>query len=140
MNQTTHRRHNHIARNWRADFQHPCSNTEHLWFSELPVPKRFQRLRTGEPVPRDLYEMVLQGVREAIQELPHGWALKAKWFVGLHVWVNLSRGDRIRAGRCLADFARQHASPIGLLRRPGRSHRYFVRPAQVADISSTLKA
>jgi hypothetical protein len=140
MKQQTHRRHIRIARKWRTHFQQPSSNSEHLWFSQLPVPERFKRLRTGEPIPRDLYEMVVQGLREALLELPLGWPLKAKWFVGPHVWDDLSRGDRIRAGRCLADIARHHASPIGLVRRPGRSHRYFVRPAQGADTSSTAKA
>lgn len=139
MKHKSQRRHVRTACNGRADFQQLSSIGEHLWFSQLPVPEKFKRLRTGEPIPRDLYELVVAGVLKALQVLSPGLHLKAKWFVGLHLWEELARGDRIRAGRCLADIARRDDSPIGLFRRPGRSHRYFVRPTRSADTTSTLR-
>lgn len=140
MKRKNRHRHNCITRPRRKALQYVRHSRGNLWFSELPVPEQVKRLRTGEPIPQDLYDLVVKGVREAIHDLPPGWPLKAKWLVGRHVWDDLSRGDRIRAGRCLADIARREDSPIGLLRRPGQSHRYFVRLARNASPSITPEA
>ncbi|HEY8877930.1 MAG TPA: hypothetical protein VIN03_10225 [Roseateles sp.] len=104
-----------------------------LWWSHRPVPKRHKRLRTGEPVDLELFNAVVAGVRDAIKELKPGHPYKTKHFIGLHVWEDTSVGYHRRAGRVLADIARNPTSPIGLIERPrGGGHRYFVRPESPA--------
>lgn len=108
---------------------------ERQWFSPLPVPARFKRLRTGEPIGQDLLDRVKQGIAEAVLSLKPGHPYKAKYFV--EGWEDLSHGDRRRAGRCIADCARSEGSPIGLITRGRRqSHRYFIRPI----VQQTLSA
>lgn len=112
----------------------PSQTTETLWFSTRPVPSQHIRLSTNEPIAGELAKAVKEGILRAVVTLKQYHPYKAKWIVGRDIWAGLSRGDRTRAGRCLADIARGPDSGLFLDARKGRSHRYYV--LQPADLSA----
>lgn len=102
---------------------------ENMWFSERRVPKDAKRLSTGEPIQADIHEMVREGIQDAPKTLKPGRTYKAAHIVGHHVWEDLGRGDKSRAGRCLADFVRSGEFQIEMVQRPAgaSTKRYRVR-------------
>lgn len=98
-----------------ASANHPH---ETMWFSKRRVPEGAKRLSTGDPIQADIHKAVRQGIHEALKTLKPGRTYKAVYFVGHADWEDLSRGDKSRAGRCLADLVRSREFPVEMVQRP----------------------
>lgn len=108
---------------------HATLTTPTMWFSDMPIPKNAKWLSTGDPIALELYARVMAGLQIALKTLKPGRTYKAAYFVGHDVWEDLNRGDKSRAGRCLADLVRSDEFPIEMVQRPAgaSTKRYRIR-------------